>query len=81
MLHDRWEECLDTLAARLDLTNPVDAEHNAYARRCEEPGWEDLRPVLVLAPRPIPPALEGWAQDGALPPIAEPRSPEPERQG
>jgi len=95
MLHERYEECLDTLSAErmafeatfrhtdsdgtewiyhlslhgdsgggLDLSNPVDQEHLAYAKRCKEPGWEELRPVLMLVPRPIRPALEAWGRDG-----------------
>ncbi len=95
MLHERYEECLDTLSAErmafeatfrhtdadgtewiyhlqlsgeggrgLDLSNPVDAEHHAFAMRCKEPGWEELRPVLLLAPRPVLPVLEAWARDG-----------------
>jgi hypothetical protein len=97
MLHERYEECLDTLSAErmafeatfrhtdadgtewiyhlslygegtsgLDLSNPVDQEHLAYAKRCKEPGWEELRPVLMLAPRPIGPMLEEWARTGEL---------------
>ena len=66
MLHDRYDECLDTLSPGLDLSNPVDAEHDAYARRCKEPGWEELRPVLLLTPRPIRPVLEAWARDGRV---------------
>jgi hypothetical protein len=97
MLHERYEECLDTLAAErmafeatfrhtdpdgtewiyhlqlsgvdgagLDLGNPVDAEHRAYAARCKEPGWEELRPVLLLVPRPLRSAMEAWGRDGEL---------------
>jgi hypothetical protein len=97
MLHDRYEECLDTLSAErmafeatfrhtdadgtewiyhlslygesgagLDLANPVDREHYAYAVRCKEPGWEELRPVLMLTPRPIRPLLEAWARNGNI---------------
>ncbi len=97
MLHDRYEECLDTLSAErmafeatfrridpdgtewlyhlslygegtsgLDLSNPVDQEHFEYAVRCKEPGWEELRPVLMLTPRPIRPLLEAWARDGNI---------------
>ncbi len=97
MLHDRYEECLDTLSAErmafeatfrhtdadgtewlyhlslygegtsgLDLSNPVDREHYEYAMRCKEPGWEALRPVLMLAPRPILPLLEAWGRDGEV---------------
>jgi pimeloyl-ACP methyl ester carboxylesterase len=95
MLHERYEECLDTLSAErmafeatfrhtdadgtewiyhlqlsgdegggLDLSNPVDAEHQAYAMRCKEPGWEELRPVLLLAPRPVRQVMQIWARDG-----------------
>ena len=105
MLHERYEECLDTLSAErmafeatfrhtdadgtewlyhlqlsgedgggLDLSNPVDAEHQAYAMRCKEPGWEELRPVLLLAPRPIRAAMETWARDGGLQPEKVPLS-------
>ena len=35
--------------------------------RSKEPGWEELRPVLMLAPRPMLPLLEAWARDGRLP--------------
>ncbi len=97
MLHDRYEECLDTLSAErmafeatfrhtdsdgtewiyhlsvygeggsgLDLSNPVDREHQEYAKRCKQPGWEELRPVPLLAPRPILPLLEARARDGRL---------------
>jgi len=97
MLHERYEECLDTLStermafeatfrhtdsdgtewlyhlslygegtAGLDLSNPVDREHLAYAMRCKEPGWEELRPVLMLVSRPIRPVLEAWGRDGAV---------------
>jgi Family of unknown function (DUF6176) len=97
MLHDRYDECLDTLGPErmafeatfrhtdsdgtewiyhlslfgdggsgLDLSNPVDAEHLAYAMRCKARGWEELRPVLMLAPRPILANLEEWARTGEL---------------
>jgi hypothetical protein len=94
-LHERYEECLDTLSSErmafeatfrhtdadgtewlyhvqlygedgggLDLSNPIDAEHQAFAMRCKEPGWEELRPVLLLVPRPVRPVLEEWARTG-----------------
>lgn len=97
MLHDRYEECLDTLSAErmafeatfrhidsdgtewiyhvslygegtsgLDLSNPVDQEHVAYGMRCKEPGWEELRPVFMLVPRPIAPLLQEWAETGTV---------------
>ena len=39
-----------------------EAEHQAYAMRCKEPGWEELRPVLLLAPRQVLAALQTWAR-------------------
>jgi len=95
MLHERYDECLDTLSrermafeatfrrtdpdgtewlyhlslygddsAGLDLSNPVDQAHYDFAVRCKEPGWEELRPVLMLAPRPVGAAMQAWAQTG-----------------
>lgn len=51
----------------LDLTNPVDRAHQEFAMRCKEKGWEELRPVLLLAPHPVRAAMEAWARDGAQP--------------
>ncbi len=95
MMHDRYDDCLDTLSAErmafeatfrhtdadgtewlyhlslygegtsgLDLSNPVNQAHQEYAMRCKEQGWEKMRPVLMLAPRPIRPALEAWGREG-----------------
>ncbi len=97
MLHERYDECLDTLSrermafeatfrrtdpdgtewlyhlslygedsAGLDLSNPVDRAHYDFAVRCKEPGWEELRPVLMLAPRPVGAVMQAWAQDGQV---------------
>ena len=97
MLHDRYQECLDTLSRErmafeatfrhteadgtewiyhlslfgestsgLDLSNPVDRAHQEFAMRCKEPGWEELRPVLMLVPRPIRPLMEAWCRDGRV---------------
>lgn len=97
MLHDGYDECLDTLSAErmafeatfrhtdadgtewlyhlslfgesgsgLDLSNPVDRAHHEFALRCKEPGWQELRPVLMLVPRPIQPLIEAWCRDGRV---------------
>lgn len=50
----------------LDTSNPISAEHDAYARRCKEPGWEELRPVLLLAPPPVMRVIEQWGKDGTV---------------
>jgi Family of unknown function (DUF6176) len=95
MLHERYDECLQTLAgermafeatfrhtdaagvewlyhlslygeggAVMDMSHPVDREHVAYARRCKEPGWEELRPVFFLTPLPVRTAMEDWIRHG-----------------
>ena len=65
--------------AGLDLSNAVDQDHLSYEQRCKEPGWEELRPVLMLVPRPIRPVLEAWARDGAVPEDRFPATSHPTR--
>ncbi|MTD16927.1 hypothetical protein GIS00_23615 [Nakamurella sp. YIM 132087] len=48
----------------LDTSNPVDAAHEAWARRVKEAGWEELRPVFMLAPQHIMDALTHWGRTG-----------------
>lgn len=48
----------------LDTSNPVDAEHDARARQVKEAGWEDLRPVFMLAPQHIMDAMAKWGRTG-----------------
>jgi len=95
MLHDRYDECLDTLSRErtafeatfkhteadgsvwmyhvslmgvsgggLDLSNPVDAAHEAFAREVKEPGWEELTPMFMIAPRHILEELETFGEIG-----------------
>ena len=48
----------------LDTSNPVDAEHLAYAKRVKEAGWEELTPMFMIAPRHILEAMATWAESG-----------------
>lgn len=97
MLHDRYDECVETLPAEravfeatfrhteadgsvwmyhfslmgetgggLDTSNPVDAEHDAYARRTKERGWEDLTPKFMLAPSHIREVMHHWGETGTV---------------
>lgn len=50
----------------LDTSNPVDAEHEAYARRTKERGWEELTPVFLLAPQHIMDAMADWGRRGEV---------------
>lgn len=51
--------------AGLDVSNAVDEAHQEYAYRCKEPGWEELHPVLMLAPEPVRAAMEAWGRTGS----------------
>ena len=48
----------------LDTSNPVDAAHEAYARRVKERGWEELTPMFLLAPDHIRDAMTHWGATG-----------------
>lgn len=48
----------------LDTSNPVDAEHEARAKQVKEAGWEDLKPVFMLAPQHIMDAMTRWGTTG-----------------
>jgi hypothetical protein len=96
MLHDRYDECQQTLVTEhaafeatfrhveadgstwmyhlsligengsgLDTSIPVDAEHDAWARRTKQAGWEELQPLFLLAPQHILDALTTWGRTGA----------------
>ncbi|GAB3559350.1 DUF6176 family protein [Spelaeicoccus albus] len=49
----------------LDTANPVDAAHDAYARRTKERGWEELMPAFMLTPEHIRSAMAQWGSTGA----------------
>lgn len=49
---------------QLDLTNPVDVEHERYAQMCKERGWEELEPLLLIAPVEV---LSAVAKAAGLP--------------
>lgn len=48
----------------LDETNPIDADHAAFARRVKEPGWDELEPKFMLAPAHIRKAMAAWGRAG-----------------
>ena len=52
----------------LDTTIPVDAAHEAWARRTKERGWEELEPTFMLAPQHIIDAMATWGRTGAVAP-------------
>lgn len=48
----------------LDTSNPVDAAHEAFARRTKERGWEELTPKFMLTPDHLRRAMISWAETG-----------------
>ena len=57
---------MGTEGGGLDTSNPVDAEHEAYAKRTKERGWEELQPLFMLAPAHITIALQHWGRTGTV---------------
>lgn len=44
-----------------DSPFPIDADHEAQARRTKEPGWLEAEPQVVFLPAPVRAAVESWA--------------------
>jgi hypothetical protein len=59
-------QLVGTEGGGLDTSNPVDAEHEARARAVKEAGWEDLKPVFMLAPAHITDAMAHWGRTGRI---------------
>ncbi|HEX3335845.1 MAG TPA: DUF6176 family protein [Jatrophihabitans sp.] len=45
----------------LDLSIPIDRDHDAMGRRVKEPGWVEAEPQVLLLPEPIRRAVLEWA--------------------
>jgi hypothetical protein len=45
----------------LDLSTPIDRDHEAQARRTKEPGWIEAEPQVLLLPDPVRRAVLAWA--------------------
>jgi hypothetical protein len=45
----------------LDLSNPIDRDHLAQAKRTKEPGWVEAEPQVLLLPEPVRRAVLDWA--------------------
>jgi hypothetical protein len=50
----------------LDTSNPVDADHEAYARSTKQRGWEELTPKFMLTPSHIRAMMERWGRTGTM---------------
>ena len=45
----------------LDLSLPIDRDHNEIGQRVKEPGWVEAEPQLLLLPAPVRDAVMQWA--------------------
>jgi hypothetical protein len=45
----------------LDVSIPIDHDHEQMARRAKEPGWVEAVPQFLLLPQPVRDAIEAWS--------------------
>ncbi len=45
----------------LDLSIPIDRDHDAQARRTKQPGWVEAEPQVLMLPEPVRAAVMAWA--------------------
>jgi hypothetical protein len=56
-----WMTVRGEQGAGLDLSVPIDRDHDAQARRTKEPGWVEAEPQVLLLPDPVREAVLAWA--------------------
>ena len=56
-----WVSIFGPGGAGLDLSLPIDRDHDAMGRRVKEPGWVEAEPQVLLLPEPIRKAVLAWA--------------------
>ena len=59
--HLYWVSIKGAGGSGLDLSNPIDRDHDAQARRTKEPGWVEAEPQVLLLPDPVRRAVLAWA--------------------
>ena len=59
--HLYWVAIKGAGGTGLDLSNPIDRDHDAQARRTKEPGWVEAEPQVLLLPDPVRRAVLAWA--------------------
>lgn len=59
--HLYWVSIRGAGGSGLDLSNPIDRDHDAQARRTKEPGWVEAEPQVLLLPDPVRRAVLAWA--------------------
>ncbi len=56
-----WMSVYGAGSGGLDLSNAIDRDHDAMARRVKEPGWVEAEPQVLLLPEPVREAVMAWA--------------------
>jgi hypothetical protein len=56
-----WVSVFGAGGSGLDVSNPVDHDHQEFGRRVKEPGWVEAEPQLLLLPDPVRRAVLDWA--------------------
>jgi hypothetical protein len=59
--HLYWVAIKGAAGGGLDLSNPIDRDHDAQARRTKQPGWVEAEPEVLLLPDPVRRAVLAWA--------------------
>jgi hypothetical protein len=56
-----WLQVRGAGGAGLDMSVPLDRDHEAPARRTKEPGWVEAEPQVLMLPDPVRKAVLEWA--------------------
>jgi hypothetical protein len=56
-----WVQVRRAGGAGLDMSLPIDRDHDAQARRTKEPGWVEAEPQVLMLPDPVRKAVLEWA--------------------
>jgi hypothetical protein len=56
-----WVSIYGTGGKGLDLSIPIDRDHDAMARKSKEPGWVEATPQFLLLPDPVRDAIVSWS--------------------
>jgi hypothetical protein len=59
--HLYWVAIKGAAGGGLNLTNAIDRDHEAQARRTKQAGWVEAEPQVLLLPDPVRRAVLAWA--------------------
>lgn len=56
-----WVQVRGAGGTGLDMSLPIDRDHDEQARRTKEPGWVEAEPQVLMLPEPVRKAVLEWA--------------------